>query len=256
MAYDDDEGSGAAVVLLHGYPFNRSMWREQSEALKGKYRVIRPDLRGLGETPAANEPATMEEMARDVAALLDELKIGRVALGGLSMGGYVALAFYRRFPLRVRALVLADTRAQADTERAQLGREKQAQKILKEGISSIAEDFLKKVLTSATLSEKPETVARVSEMILKTDPQGAANALRGMAVRSDQTAFLEEILAPTLILVGSEDELTPPADAQLMRREIRGARLEIIEGASHLSNLERPVEFNRALLDFLDALQP
>ena len=255
MAYDD-AGSGAAVVLLHGYPFNRSMWREQSEALSQNYRVIAPDLRGLGETPPSDEPATMAEMAREVAALLDELEIKRVTLGGLSMGGYVALAFYRRFSLRVRALILADTRPQADTEQAQRNREEQAQKILKEGMQSIADDFLKKVLTPATLSEKPETVALVREMILKTAPQGAANALRGMAARPDQTAFLEQILAPTLILVGSEDQLTPPADAQLMHREIRGARLEIIEGASHLSNLERPAEFNLALERFLDALQP
>lgn len=255
MAYDD-EGSGSAVVLLHGYPFNRSMWREQTLALSKEYRVITPDLRGLGETTVTNEPATMQEMARDVAALLDELEIQRVVLGGLSMGGYVTLAFYRRFPLRVRALILADTRAQADTTEAARNREEQAEKILKEGMQAIADDFLKKVLAPATLSEKPETVERVREMILKTEPQGAANALRGMALRPDQTDFLEEILAPTLILVGSEDKLTPPADAELMRREIRGSRLEVIEGASHLSNLERPAEFNLALRSFLDELQP
>jgi pimeloyl-ACP methyl ester carboxylesterase len=250
-------GNGPAVVLLHGYPFNRSMWREQTEALIEKYRVITPDLRGLGETTVTrDEPATMEEMARDVVALLDELRIGRVTLCGLSMGGYVALAFYRRFPLRVRALVLADTRAQSDTEEARRNRAQQAEKILREGMESIADDFLKKVLTNETLTGKPETVSRVREMILKTPPQGAANALRGMAVRPDQTAFLEQILAPTLILVGSEDELTPPRDAELMHREIRGSRLEIIEGASHLSNLERPLEFNRALLDFIHALEP
>jgi pimeloyl-ACP methyl ester carboxylesterase len=256
MAYDD-EGTGSAVVLLHGYPFNRSMWREQVEALSSKYRVITPDLRGLGVTRSdANQPATMEEMARDVAALLDELEIERVALCGLSMGGYVALAFYRRFPLRVRALVLADTRSQADTVEARRNREEQAEKILKDGMQAIADDFLKKVLTAATLAENPEMTKRVREMILRTDPKGAAGALRGMALRPDQTAFLEEILAPTLILVGSEDQITPPKDAELMRREIRGSRLQAIEEASHLSNLERPVEFNRALLDFLDALQP
>jgi 3-oxoadipate enol-lactonase len=255
MAYDD-VGSGPAVVLLHGYPFNRSMWREQAEALSANYRVITPDLRGHGETSVTPDAATMEEMARDVDALLDKLDIRRVALGGLSMGGYVTLAFYRRFPLRVRALILADTRPQSDSTEAQQSREEQAQKILKEGMQSIADDFLKKVLTTATLNEKPETVERVREMILKTDAQGAANALRGMAARHDQTDFLEEIFAPTLILVGSEDKLTPPTDAELMKREIRGSRLEIIEGASHLSNLERPAEFNRALLDFLDALQP
>ncbi|HUQ32254.1 MAG TPA: alpha/beta fold hydrolase [Pyrinomonadaceae bacterium] len=256
LAYDD-RGSGPAVVLLHGYPFDRTMWREQAEALNAKYRVIAPDLRGLGVTTVkGDEPATMDEMARDVIALLDELRIGRVTLCGLSMGGYVALAFYRRFPLRVRALILADTRAQADTEEARRNRAEQAEKILREGMESIADDFLKKALARETLAEKPETVARVREMILKTTPQGAANALRGMAARPDQTAFLEQVLSPTLILVGSEDTLTPPPDAELMHREIRGSRLEIIEGASHLSNLERPVEFNRALLDFIHALEP
>jgi 3-oxoadipate enol-lactonase len=254
MAYDM-AGSGPSVVLLHGYPFNRSMWREQAAALSAKYRVITPDLRGHGETSVTPD-ATMEEMARDVIALLDELGIERVTLGGLSMGGYVALALYRRFPLRVRALVLADTRPQADTEEARRNREEQAQKILANGMQSIADDFLKKVLTPATFSEKPQTVESVRQMILKTDPRGAAAALRAMAVRHDQTVFLEEIFAPTLIIVGSEDQLTPPKDAELMKREIRGSRLEIIEGASHLSNLERPIDFNHALLDFLDALQP
>jgi 3-oxoadipate enol-lactonase len=255
MAYDD-VGSGPVIVLLHGYPFNRSMWREQRDALSANYRVITPDLRGHGETTVTTGTATMTEMARDVSALLDKLDIRRVTLGGLSMGGYVTLAFHRRFPLRVRALVLADTRPQADSTEAQSNREEQAQKILKEGMRSITEGFLKKVLTPATLADKPETVERVREMILKTDPQGAANALRGMAARHDQTDFLEDIFVPTLVIVGSEDQLTPPSDAELMRRQIRGSRLSTIEGASHLSNLERPVEFNRALLDFLDALQP
>ena len=202
MAYDD-VGSGPAVVLLHGYPFNRSMWREQVEALSADYRVITPDLRGHGETSlgSSSEPATMDLMAQDVAALLDELEIKRIVLGGLSMGGYVAFAFYRRFQSRVRALLLADTRPQSDTEEARRNREQQALKILSEGMQAIADDFLKKVLTPATLSEKPDVVERVREMVLETKPQGAANALRGMAARPDQTDFLPEITAPTLIIV-------------------------------------------------------
>jgi 3-oxoadipate enol-lactonase len=256
LAYED-VGNGPPVVLLHGYPFNRSMWREQAEMLGEHYRVITPDLRGHGETNATQEPATMDSMAQDVAALLDELEIKRAIVGGLSMGGYVALAFYRRFGLqRVRALILADTRSQADTQDARRNREEQAEKILKQGMSSIADDFLKKVLTPATLSEQPEITERVRKMIVTTKAQGAAAALRGMAVRQDQTDFLPEIIAPTLIIVGSEDQLTPPVDAELMHQEIRGSRLEIIEGASHLSNLERPIEFNRAVKNFLDALQP
>jgi pimeloyl-ACP methyl ester carboxylesterase len=125
LAYDD-VGAGVPVVLLHGFPFNRTLWREQVEALGGSYRVVAPDLRGHGETTATTEPATMEEMARDVAALLDEMQIGRPVLGGLSMGGYVALAFCRLFPRRVRALMLADTRAQADTEDGKRAREETA----------------------------------------------------------------------------------------------------------------------------------
>jgi 3-oxoadipate enol-lactonase len=255
MAYDD-EGGGPPVVLLHGYPFNRSIWREQVAGLSANYRIITPDLRGHGETTVGDTTPTMAEMARDVAALLDELGIERVTLCGLSMGGYVALAFYRHFPLRVRALVLADTRPQTDTPEARRNREEQARKILQEGMESIADDFLKKVLTAATISERPEITERVRQMILKTNPQGAANALRAMAARPDQTEFLEEISAQTLILVGSEDQITPLKDAELMHREIGGSRLEIIEGAAHLSNLERPAEFNHALKDFLDALQP
>jgi 3-oxoadipate enol-lactonase len=255
LAYDD-VGRGPAVVLLHGFPFNRSMWAEQREALAAAYRVITPDLRGMGETTVAGGPATMEEMAHDVAALMDKLGVGRAAVGGLSMGGYVALAFYRRHRLRTRALILADTRPGADTDEARRTREEQAQKILKEGTGAIADDFLKKVLTSETLAERPEVVARVREMILKTDARGAAAALRGMAVRHDQTSFLEDVIVPTLILVGSEDQLTPPKEAELMRREIRGSRVEVIENASHLSNVERPVEFNLALKTFLDELRP
>lgn len=255
MAYED-VGHGPPVVLLHGYPFNRSMWREQVDALSATYRVITPDLRGHGETTVPPGPATMEEMAQDVAALLDELEIKRVALGGLSMGGYVALAFYRRFRLRVNALVLADTRPQADTEEASRNREQQAEGILKEGISSIVDDFLKKALTAETLSQKPDIVRRVRKMILETKPEGAAAALRGMAARHDQTHFLPEIIAPTLVLVGSLDQLTPPKDAELMHQEISGSRLKIIEDASHLSNIEQPEHFNHALKSFLDELQP
>lgn len=255
MAYDD-LGSGPAIVLLHGYPFNRSMWREQVDALKESFRVITPDLRGHGETTATPDPSTMDEMAQDVAALLDDLEIKRVYLGGLSMGGYVALAFYRRFQFRVRALILADTRPQADTPDARHNREAQAEKVLEEGMRSIADDFLRKVLTPETLSQRPEIVERVRKMIVATKPRGAAAALRGMAIRRDQTDFLPEIIAPTLIIVGSDDQLTPTADAELMHREIRGSRLEVIQGAAHLSNLEQPSEFNRALNNFLAALQP
>ena len=252
MAYDE-AGSGPPVVLLHGYPFNRSMWREQVEALSPNYRVVTPDLRGLGETSVTAGPATMDEMAEDVAALMDKLDIERAVIAGLSMGGYVTLAFYRHFPRRVRALILADTRPQADTVEGRRSREEQANKVLKEGMESVADGFLQKVLAPATLTSRPEIVARVREMIISTKPQGAANALRGMAARRDHTDFLPSVNAPTLIIVGSEDQLTPPRDSELMRRKIRGSRLKILDGAAHISNIEAPAEFNGALIEFLSA---
>ncbi|MCA1566904.1 MAG: alpha/beta hydrolase [Acidobacteria bacterium] len=245
-------GAGSPIVLLHGFPFNRTLWREQVESLGGHHhRVITVDLRGHGETTATREPATMEVMAEDVAALLDELGIARVVIGGLSMGGYVALAFTRLFPERVRALLLADTRPQADTGEARLAREETATRALGEGMQTIADAMLPKLFAPSTQAERPEVVARVREMILNTNPQGAASALRGMAVREDHTKFLREINCPALIIVGSLDQITPPADAELMRREIRGSRLEVIAGAGHVSNVERPAEFNRALENFL-----
>jgi 3-oxoadipate enol-lactonase len=256
LAYEVS-GAGVPIVLLHGFPFNRTLWREQVEALRARYTVITIDLRGHGETRATggDAPATMEEMAQDVAALLDELRIDvRVVVGGLSMGGYVALAFYRLFPERVRALLLADTRPHADTDEARLNREETATRAVREGMTAIADAMLPKLLAPATHAEQPQIVRRVRDMILQTDPRGAAAALRGMAVRADQTELLREINCPALIIVGSLDAITPPADAELMRREIRGARLEVIEGASHVSNVERPAEFNRALEKFLGEL--
>ena len=250
IAYDD-RGSGPSVVLLHGYPFSRSMWREQVEELKQTHRVVIPDLRGHGESAVTPAPATMQDMALDVAAILEKLNISRATVAGFSMGGYVALAFYRLFPLRVRSLVLADTRAQADTEEGKQNRAVQAEKALKEGMEGIADALLPKLLAPETVAKRPDIVKRVREMMVKTEPEGAAAALQGMAQRQDQTAFLSRIISPTLIIVGREDSLAPLADAEIMHREIGGSRLVIIEGAGHVSNIERPEEFNRAFVKFL-----
>ncbi len=249
LAYDD-QGTGPAVILLHGYPFNRSMWREQVAELNKSYRLITPDLRGHGESEVA--AASIEEMARDVEALMTALELPSAALGGLSMGGYVALAFCRLFPLRVRELVLADTRASADTEQIKKTRALQRERILAHGMSVIAADLLAKLFAPSTLTEQPQVVARVQQMIVQTNPEGAAAALAAMAEREDQTPFLSHILAPTLILCGSQDTITPVEDSKLMQREIKGSRLELIEDAGHVSNLEQPVLFNRVLKQFLD----
>ncbi len=254
MAYDDTGGGGVALVLLHGFPFDRSMWRAQSEALGEEFRVVAPDLRGLGETPPGEGELTIEAMAEDVAALLDELRLERVVLGGLSMGGYVAFEFVRKFAGRVRALVLADTRAQGDNDEGRRAREENAQRALKDGMVPIVESMLPKLLSSYTRERGGEVVERVRAMMLGTSPEGAAAALRAMAVRRDQTELLPSIRVPTLIVVGDEDAITPRANAEAMRAAIEGARLVVIEGAGHLSNVERPSEFNRALVEFLRGL--
>jgi 3-oxoadipate enol-lactonase len=253
LAYTD-AGLGQPVVLLHGYPFNRSLWNEQVSALGNSYRVITPDLRGLGESDASQGPATMNGMAQDVAALLDHLEISRAVVGGLSMGGYVALAFYKEFPSRVRSLILADTRAPADTEEGKQTRHQQAEKALAEGMAGIADSMLPKLLTPETVSKRPDLVKRVRDMMLKTKPEGAAGALLGMAEREDQTALLSQISCPTLILVGREDPITPVADSEKMHREIAGSRLVVIENAAHVSNLERTDQFNEELMRFLHVI--
>src|SRR6185295_46683 len=250
MAYTD-QGLGRPVVLIHGYPFNRSLWNEQVAVLSSSYRVVTPDLRGFGETDPSPGPATMKRMADDVARLMDHLGISQAVIGGLSMGGYVALAFCKQFPSRVRALVLADTRAQADTEEAKQTRAQQAEKALSEGMAGIADAMLPKLLTPETVSKRPEVVKRVRDMMLKTKPEGAASALLGMAEREDQTELLSKISVPTLIVVGSEDAITPVADSEKMHHAIDSSRLVVLDHAGHVSNVERAQQFNDEVLHFL-----
>ena len=251
LAYDD-VGVGHAVVLIHGYPFNRSLWTEQTDALTSRFRVVTPDLRGFGESDSSEGPVTMNRMAQDVAELMDQLGIEQAVIGGLSMGGYVALAFIKQFPSRVKALVLADTRAQADTEEGKQTRHQQADKALSEGMAGIADAMLPKLLTPDTVSKRPEVVKRVRDMMLKTKPQGAASALLGMAERDDLSDFISTIRVPTMIVVGREDALTPLADSEKMQSKIAPSRLVVIENAGHVSNLEQTEQFNFALIRFLD----
>jgi 3-oxoadipate enol-lactonase len=248
----DDVGTGPAVVLIHGYPFNRSLWNEQVEALAGKYRVVTPDLRGFGESDSSEGPATMNRLAQDVANIMDHLGIDQAVIGGLSMGGYVALAFVKQFPSRVKALVLADTRPQADTEEGKQTRAQQAEKALSEGMAGIADGMLPKLLTPDTVSKRPEVVKRVRDMMLKTKPQGAASALLGMAEREDQSEFISTIDVPTMIIVGREDAITPLADSETMHATIQHSHLVVLDNAGHVSNLEQTEQFNYALLKFLE----
>jgi len=246
-----DAGEGLVVLFLHGFPFDKSMWSEQIEALEsGGFRAVVPDLRGLGETRAAGEISTMSDMARDAAALLDELKIESAAVCGLSMGGYVALEFAHLFPSRVRGLILVGTRAPADNEQEKAGREQQEQTMLRAGMVPISIATLPKLLAERTRAEKPDVVKRVRTLITRSDPKGAAAAQRGMAARRDYTDDLSNINAPTLIIVGREDPIRPISDAEFMHERIEDSRLEIIEDAAHMTNMEQADIFNRLLVGF------
>jgi len=251
----DEKGAGPAVILLHGFPFNRTMWREQIECLSARnFRVVAPDLRGLGEHKSASEVNTMEDMARDVAALMDRLKIDRATICGLSMGCYVAFEFIHLFPARVRALMLCGPRAQGPDDAERQSREEQAQRVVTEGMQFAVASISTMLLTQKTVTEKPEVVARVTDMVLHTDPRGAAAAQRGMAARRDYSDELASIAVPTLIIAGREDGVRKPEDAESIHRGIRSSQLVTIDDAGHLMNMEQPERFNRALIDFFERL--
>ena len=251
MIYDD-VGEGEALVFLHGFPFNRSMWREQIEFLSAHgYRCVAPDLRGLGENLSANEINTMEDMARDVAALMDELRIDRAIICGLSMGCYVAFEFIHQFPERVRALILAGARAEGPDKAEKQSREAQAKRVLEQGFAPSVESILESLLSPRTLNDRPEVVARVRQMVKSTDPRGAAAAQRGMATRRDYSADLAQISVPTLIVAGRDDGVRKPIDAETIHRGVKGSRLETIIKAGHLMNMEQQEDFNRAVIEFL-----
>lgn len=249
-----DEGSGTPIVFLHAFPLDRTMWEPQVRALSGRFRVITVDLRGHGESEARLWNFPLDAYAEDVHALLAHLQIPRAVLVGLSMGGYVLFAFHRRYPEQVRALILADTRAQADTEEGRRGRCGMAQAAFTQGHGPVVDAMLPKLLSRASRDGRPELVARVTDMIRRTPVSGIVVDCMAMADRPEALTLLPDITCPTLVLVGDQDQATPPADARTIADGIKGARLAIIPGAAHLSNLERPEEFNQAVAGFVESL--
>jgi 3-oxoadipate enol-lactonase len=247
-------GDGTPVVLLHAFPLDSRMWLPQVEALGG-YQVIVPDLRGFGSAKEqAGEVTPMDLLADDLAKLLDERELERAVLCGLSMGGYVALAFARRHPERLGGLVLCATRPGADSENAKATRLSMAERVLAEGVDFLPEAMLPRLLGNATLEERPDLAEQVKETILDQDPRGIAAAQRGMAERPDSTGVLAQIGVPTLVITGLQDQLIPPDEGVRMAAEIRDARLIQVPDAGHLVNLERPDPVNEGLLDFLAPL--
>jgi 3-oxoadipate enol-lactonase len=247
-------GDGPAVLFIHGYPFDHTIWTHQIAALEGWCRIA-PDLRGMGQSDAPDLGYSMETYAADLAELLDLLGARDVVLVGLSMGGYVAFEFLRRWRDRVRGLVLMDTRAEADTPEARMSRDTSAATAREQGAGAIAEAMLPKVLGASTLAGRQAVVSRVQGMMAATPVAGMVGALAAMRDRRDSTSMLPELSGlPTLVIVGDEDEVTPPAAASAMAGAIPGANLVVIRSAGHIPPVERPVETTDALLAFLAGL--
>src|SRR5215203_1586407 len=248
-------GAGTPLVLLHAFPLDGRMWAPQVEALAGTYQVIVPDLRGFGAArDQAVEDAGMDLLADDLLRLLDERGLDRVVLGGLSLGGYVALAFLRHHPDRVSGLVLLDTKATADGDQARADRLKMAERVLAEGNDFVPEVMLPKLLGETTREHRPEVVSRVAALIREQTPQAIAGAQRGMAARAATTDVLASVKVPTLVVTGEEDAVTGPEVGRDLAAGIPGARFLLVEEAGHLVNLEQPEIVNEALLDFLAPL--
>ncbi|MCP9452802.1 MAG: alpha/beta hydrolase [Nitrospira sp.] len=249
LAYSD-HGKGLPLIFLHAFPLDRTMWEPQVEALSSEFRTITVDLRGHGESDAPLWRYTLDQAADDVVALMDHLSIEQAVMIGLSMGGYILFAFYRRYANRVKGLVLANTRAQADTEEGKQLRFQMAQIAYRQGPAAIADLMIPKLLSPAAIETNPNLVQKVRTIIERTEVSGIAGDLMAMAERPDSIPLLRTMTCPVHIIAGEMDRATLPTDAQLMADCIPHSRLTIIAGAGHLSNLEQPDDFSRTVREF------
>lgn len=250
-----DQGSGPVLLLIHGFPLDHSLWREQMDPLSRSHRLVVPDLRGFGNSPLPTPPPeqwAMADYARDLVELLDYLRIQEpVAMCGLSMGGYVALALWKQWPHRIGRLLLVHTRAIADSEEVRRTRQQQAAEVIATGIGVIVEGILPRLLHPETPAQRPELVAFLRQMMGRSSPAGVVAALRGMAARPDMTPELPNIRVPTLVLVGEADAISSPDEMRAISQAIPGSQFVQVANAGHLSPLEQSAAFNAAVRAFL-----
>jgi 3-oxoadipate enol-lactonase len=254
LAYSD-RGRGLPLVLIHGFPLCRKMWRPQAETLaRAGCRVITPDLRGFGESGLGPETVSMDSYADDMVALMDHLGIDKAVVGGMSMGGYVLLNLLERYPDRIAAPIFITTRAGSDDDAGKARRTVLAESCNVQGILPVAEAFRTILFAPATLTDDPALVAEVSGWVGKTDPRGAAAALMAMRDRKDYVAQLGGIGHPSLVIGADQDQAAPVENARIIAEGLPDAELCILHGGGHLVNLEQPLGFNEAILKFLARL--
>jgi pimeloyl-ACP methyl ester carboxylesterase len=243
-------GEGPPVLFVHGFPFDRTMWRHQLAAL-ARWKRIAPDLRGVGAStaPAAADGYSMSLYADDLVAVLDALGIRQAAVCGLSMGGYVVFDLLRRYSERVRAVLLVDTKPDADSPEAKRARDELATVAEREGPDTVIDRLLPRLLARQT---QPEVAAQVRDMARRWSVAGLVGALRALRDRPDSTETLRGVKVPTLVLVGSEDQIAPPDVGRVMAALVPGAQFHIVPAAGHLAPLEQPLTTTRLLADFLE----
>lgn len=250
MAYTD-EGKGPSLLFVHGFPLNGDCWSKQVDAFKATHRVITPDLPGFGASEPAAGPETMARYADDLFTLCQHLETGPVIVVGHSMGGYIALAFARAYPLFLRGLVLVSTKAGPDTPEAAAARRETATKVQGGDFGAVVKSLEPKMLSTA--SANPGMAQAVRNIMWTSSPHGVVAALLGMADRPDQRGHLDELRMPTLVVTGADDTLVPPSESADLAQGIPGADLVVIPGAGHLVAYEQPFAFNEALKAWLDA---
>ena len=250
----NDEGPDKApiIIFIHGFPLNKSMWNQQSDALKDSYRVITYDIRGHGNSEGSITKFSIDLFADDLVSLMNELKLDTVILCGLSMGGYIALNAAARYPERFDALILSDTQCIADSPEAIEKRKTAIQNINEKGVEKYADESIKNLFAPVSFTARQKEVAAVRQMIMNTTPQSICNTLLALAERKATCDSLSEINFPVLILVGKEDKITPPEAALMMHKKNRNSKMYVLENAGHLANIENNYEFNTQLREFAD----
>lgn len=254
LSYDDLGEGNIPIIFLHGFPFDKSMWQGQLDFLKLAYRVIACDIRGFGKSIDEKSPLSIDLFADDLIAFMNQLNIEKTIVCGLSMGGFITLNAHQRFPDRFEALILADTQCIADTPEAKEKRYEAISEIEVNGVANFNEGFIKKVFHEDSFTNKKELVEELRSVVFSNSEHIIQQGLVALAERSETCSALDKISIPTLIICGREDIVTPLTESEAMKESIPGAKLQIIEKAGHVSNLEQPDEFNKHLFNFLTAL--
>lgn len=254
LSYDDIGDGSIPIIFLHGYPFDKTMWKGQLDFLKSSYRVIACDIRGFGKSTDEESTLSIDLFGNDLIQFMDNLNIEKAIVCGLSMGGYIALNVMKRFPSHFEALILCDTQCIADTDEGKEKRYKVIKEIEADGVTNFNEGFIKNVFHKDSITNKKELVKQLRSVVFYNSKNIITKGLAALAEHSETCSTLSEINIPTLIICGREDQVTPLAQSEYMNKHIKKSILHIIDNAGHVSNLEQPKEFNKYLGEFLTDL--